>query len=184
MTFGNLVALAQSNVVRLLASSSIAQSGYFLLGGVALGGSELALRSLIVFAAACALMNPGAFAVVSRVGRELAEFTGLGRSAPVAGAAMEVFLISLVGIPPLGGLVGKFLLFGATIDAGFIWLAVVGILNSGLSLAVYLRIVVPMYQQPKGVVALSRFADMVWTVALVATVAVGLVAQALLGRMA
>jgi NADH-quinone oxidoreductase subunit N len=184
MTYGNLAALVQSNVVRLLAYSSIAQSGYFLLGVVAVGGSDLALRSLIVFAAAYAAMNLGAFAVVSRVGRNLAEFTGLGRSAPVTGAAMVIFLISLVGIPPLGGFVGKFLLFGAAIDAGFTWLAVVAILNSVLSLAVYLRIIVPMYRQPKGVVTLSRLADVVWIVALVATVAVGLAAQALLGRIA
>ena len=184
MTYGNLAALVQENVVRLLAYSSIAQSGYFLLGVVAVGGSDLALQSLIVFAAAYAAMNLGAFAVVARVGRNLRAFTGLGRSAPATGVAMVIFLISLVGIPPLAGFVGKFLLFGAAIEAGFTWLAVVAILNSVLSLAVYLRIVVPMYQQPKGMVAPSRLADVIWAVALVATVGVGLAAQVLLGRIA
>lgn len=184
MTYGNLAALVQENVVRLLAYSSIAQSGYFLLGVVAVGQGGLALQSLIVFAAAYAAMNLGAFAVVLQVGRNLGKFTGLGRAAPAAGAAMVVFLISLVGIPPLGGFVGKLLLFGAAIEAGFLWLAVVGILNSVLSLAVYLRIVVPMYRMPKEAPASSRLLVATWAVALVLTVAIGVGAQVLLGRLA
>ena len=186
MTYGNLAALVQENVVRLLAYSSIAQSGYFLLGVVAFGQSGLAVRSLVVFAAAYAAMNLGAFAIVLLTGRNLRDFAGLGRSRPAAGAAMVVFLISLVGIPPLGGFVGKLLLFGAAIEAGFTWLAVAAILNSVLSLAVYLRIVVPMYQVPKGARgparAPARAGAVVWAVALGATVAVGLAAQLLLGR--
>jgi NADH-quinone oxidoreductase subunit N len=180
MTYGNLAALVQENVVRLLAYSSIAQSGYFLLGVVAVERGDLALPALVVFAAAYAAMNLGAFAVVALAGRELRDFAGLGRSRPVAGAAMVIFLISLVGVPPLAGFVGKFLLFGAAIEAGFTWLAVVAILNSVLSLAVYLRIVVPMYQAPKEAPASTRSIEAVWVVALVATVAVGLAAQALL----
>lgn len=181
MTYGNLAALVQDNVVRLLAYSSIAQSGYFLLGIVAVERGSLALPSLVVFAAAYAAMNIGAFAVVAIAGRELREFAGLGRSRPAAGAAMVLFLISLVGVPPLAGFVGKFLLFGAAIEAGFTWLAVVAILNSVLSLAVYLRIVVPMYQTSKEAPASTRSVAAVWVVALVATVSVGLAAQALLG---
>ena len=179
MTYGNLTALVQENVVRLLAYSAIAQSGYFLLGVVALGRSDLALPSLVVFAAAYAAMNVGAFAVVLLVGSDLRDFAGLGRSRPAAGVAMVVFLISLVGVPPLAGFVGKFLLFGAAIEAGFVWLAVIAILNSVLSLAVYLRIVVPMYQAPKATPD-SRAVTAVWMVALVATVAVGLAVQLLL----
>lgn len=182
MTYGNLAALVQDNVVRLLAYSSIAQSGYFLLGVIAVGRGDLALPSLVVFAAAYAAMNLGAFAVVALAGRDLHDFVGLGRSKPAAGVAMVIFLISLVGVPPLAGFVGKFLLFGAAIEVGFTWLAVVAILNSVLSLAVYLRIVVPMYQTPKEVPASTRSVAVVWIVALVATVAVGLAAQALLGR--
>lgn len=180
MTYGNLTALVQENVVRLLAYSAIAQSGYFLLGVVALGRSDLALPSLVVFAAAYAAMNVGAFAVILLVGRDLRDFAGLGRSRPAAGVAMVVFLISLVGVPPLAGFVGKFLLFGAAIEAGFVWLAVVAILNSVLSLAVYLRIVVPMYQAPKATPDRSRLVTAVWMVALVATVAAGLAVQVLL----
>ncbi|CAN5870325.1 NADH-quinone oxidoreductase subunit N [soil metagenome] len=182
MTYGNLAALVQDNVVRLLAYSSIAQSGYFLLGVVAIGQSELAVRSLILFAAAYAAMNLGAFAIVLSVGRNLRSFTGFGRTNPAAGVAMVVFLISLVGIPPLAGFVGKFLLFGAAIDAGFTWLAVIAILNSVLSLGVYLRVVVPMYGQPKEAATYSRTLVAVWSIALFFTLAIGLAAQMLLGR--
>jgi proton-translocating NADH-quinone oxidoreductase chain N len=181
MSYGNLAALVQENVVRLLAYSSIAQAGYFLLGVVAFGRGDLAPPALVVFAVAYAAMNLGAFAVVALAGRELRDFKGLGRSRPAAGAAMVVFLVSLVGVPPLAGFVGKFLLFGAVIEAGFTWLAVVAILNSVLSLAVYLRIVVPMYQTPKEAPAGERPVTAVWAVALVATVAVGLAAQLVIG---
>ena len=180
MTYGNLAALVQENVVRLLAYSAIAQSGYFLLGVVAVGESGLAVRSLVVFAAAYAAMNLGAFAIVALAGRNIRDFVGLGRSRPVAGAAMVVFLISLVGIPPLGGFVGKFLLFGAAIDSGFAWLAVVGILNSVISLAVYLRIVVPMYGQAKEAPVSPPPVAAVWVTALVFTFGIGLAAQVLL----
>ena len=184
MTYGNLAALVQDNVVRLLAYSSIAQSGYFLLGIVAIGQSGLALDALILFAAAYAAMNLGAFAIVLFVGRDLRSFAGLGRVHPAAGVAMVVFLVSLVGIPPLAGFVGKFLLFGAAIDAGFTWLAVIAILNSVLSLGVYLRIVVPMYGQPKDIPEPSRTVVAVWVIALSFTLGIGLAAQVLLGRIA
>ncbi|MGB3683618.1 MAG: NADH-quinone oxidoreductase subunit N [Rubrobacteraceae bacterium] len=184
MTYGNLAALVQDNVVRLLAYSSIAQSGYFLLGVVAVGQSTLAVRSLIIFAAAYAAMNLGAFTIVLSVGRDLRSFTGFGRTNPAAGVAMVIFMISLVGIPPLAGFVGKFLLFGAAIDAGFTWLAVVAILNSVLSLGVYLRVVAPMYGQPKETAVPSRTATAVWTMALFFTLAIGVAAQVLLGRVA
>ncbi|HZY65847.1 MAG TPA: proton-conducting transporter membrane subunit, partial [Rubrobacteraceae bacterium] len=140
--------------------------------------------SLIVFAAAYAAMNLGAFTIVLFVGRDLRAFTGLGRTNPAAGAAMVVFLISLVGIPPLAGFVGKFLLFGAAIDAGFTWLAVIAILNSVLSLGVYLRVVVLMYGQPKEPPTPSRTVVAVWMIALLFTLGIGLAAQVLLGRIA
>lgn len=181
MTYGNLAALAQENVVRLLAYSSIAQSGYFLLGVVATGRGDLAVPSLVVFAAAYAAMNLGAFAIVLLAGRGLRDLAGLGRSRPAAGAAMVVFLISLVGVPPLAGFVGKFLLFGAAMQAGFLWLAIAAILNSVLSLGVYLRVIVPMYGTAKEAPASAWSATAVWIVALVATVGVGLGAQVLLG---
>lgn len=180
MTYGNLAALVQTSLLRLLAYSSIAQSGYFLLGVVALGRSDLATASLVVFAAAYAAMNMGAFAVVAVAGRELEDFSGLGRSAVGLGVAMVLFLLSLVGIPPLAGFAGKLLLFGAAMNAGYAWLAVVGILNSVLSLAVYLRIIVAMYWRPARQPGSMLPALFVAGVALVFTVGLGLGAEALL----
>ncbi len=181
MTYGYLAALVQDNVIRLLAYSSIAQSGYFLLGIVAVGASELALPSIILFAAAYAAMNLGAFAVAAATGRNLSDFGGLGRSRPLMGIAMVVFLLSLVGIPPLAGFVGKFLLFAAAIDVQFTWLAVVAIVNSVLSLAVYLRIVVPMYRQGETAsVASDTWLGIVVLLTLVATLILGLAAQFIL----
>ena len=174
MTYGNLAALPQTNVVRLLAYSSIAQAGYFLLGVAALGQSNLAVRSLIVFAAAYAAMNLGAFAVTLGVGRDVDAFAGFGRSCPWVGAAMVVFLLSLVGLPPLAGFAGKLLLFGAAIDAGMTWLAVVAILNSVLSLAVYLRIIVPMYRTAEPAPTLIHPVVAVSGVALVLTLLIGI----------
>jgi|TARA_R110000787_G_scaffold31181_7_gene82981 NADH-quinone oxidoreductase subunit N len=146
MTYGYLTALVQTNLVRLIAYSSIAQSGYFMLGIVALGASPLAVPGLIVLGAAYVAMNLGAFAVVMISGRSLNDMRGFGRKRPVMGVAMVIFLLSLIGIPPLFGFVGKVYLFTAAIEAGFLWLAVIGILNSVLALGVYLRIIVPMYQ--------------------------------------
>lgn len=187
MTYGYLAALVQSNIVRLLAYSSIAQAGYFLLGVIAVGASPLALPSLIIFAAAYAAMNLGAFAVVMGTGRSLDEFLGMGRRNIAMGVAMVVFLLSLVGIPPLAGFIGKFLLFGASIDAGFTWLTVVAILNSVLSLAVYLRIVVPMYQQsdqtPPSASRPTALVTLTWGIALVFTLGIGLAAQGIFAQL-
>ena len=185
MTWGYLAALVQDNVIRLLAYSSIAQSGYFLLGIVAVGASGLALPSLVLFAAAYAAMNLGAFAVVAMTGRTLEAFRGLGRTRPLIGVAMVVFLLSLVGIPPLGGFAGKFMLFAAAIDADLTWLAVVAIANSVLALGVYLRIIVPMYQKALTAPTTLRAAGVVSATTLVlfaATILIGLAAQALLMR--
>ncbi len=187
MTWGYLAALTQDHVVRLLAYSSIAQAGYFLLGIVAIGASPLAITSLVVFAAAYAAMNLGAFAIVQGIGRTIKDFSGIGRTRPLTGIAMTIFLLSLVGIPPLAGFAGKFLLFGAAIDAHFTWLAVVAIFNSVVSLAVYLRIIVPMYRSGESADPTPAPAGrnpfmirIVWLVALVATIGLGLSAQLIL----
>ncbi|WP_243470465.1 NADH-quinone oxidoreductase subunit N [Vreelandella lionensis] len=185
MTYGYLAALAQTNVIRLLAYSSIAQSGYFLLGILAVGASELALPSIILFAAAYAAMNLGAFAVAASTGRTLNDFDGLGRAQPLIGLAMVIFLLSLVGIPPLAGFVGKFLLFAAVIDVQYTWVAVVAIINSVLSLAVYLRLVVPMYRQGNVVVARTDiWLKAVLIIALTVTLLLGVFAQVFVGPLA
>lgn len=188
MSWGYLAALTQKNVVRLLAYSSVAQAGYFLLAIVAVGISPWAISSLVLFAAAYAAMNLGAFAIIQGTGRTLDDFTQVGHIRPVTGVAMTIFLMSLVGIPPLAGFAGKFLLFGAAMDAHFIWLAFAAILNSVLSLAVYLRMIVPMYRlcgenkkttlQAQEPLFLIRT---VWLVALIITIGLGLAAQLILG---
>ncbi len=146
MIFGYLAALVQNQMVRLIAYSSIAQSGYLLLGIVAVGSGALALPSLVVFAGAYIAMNLGAFAVIMIAGRELRDFAGLGRQAPLIGLAMLIYLLSLTGIPPLFGFIGKAYLFAAAMDAGYLWLAVVAIIGSVLALAAYLRIIAEMYK--------------------------------------
>ncbi|HEN47161.1 MAG TPA: NADH-quinone oxidoreductase subunit N, partial [Mizugakiibacter sp.] len=145
------------------------------------------ITSLVVFAAAYAAMNLGAFAIVQGTGRTIHDFSGVGRTHPLTSIAMTIFLLSLVGIPPLAGFAGKFLLFGAAIDAHFTWLAVVAILNSVVSLAVYLRIIVPMYRSDENADSTPAPADrnpfmvrIVWLVALFVTIGLGLSAQLIL----
>jgi NADH-quinone oxidoreductase subunit N len=175
MTYGTVAALFQNNVKRLLAYSSIAQSGYFLFAVAFLGKSDLAVPGLIIFAAAYAAMNIGAFAVAAQVGTRLSDFGGLAKRKPWVAFAMVIFLLSLVGIPPLFGFIGKILLFGVAIENQAVLLATAGILNSVISLAVYLRIVAPMYwgretQTPK----LSLSVTFVWMTCLLITLIVGL----------
>ena len=150
MTFGNLVALVQTNVKRLLAYSTIAQVGYLLIGFIV--NTRLGLEALIVYLAAYLFMNLGAFAcvvaVVQDTGREsLDAFRGLAKRSPVLVVLTTLFLLSLAGIPPLLGFVGKFLLFGAAIQAGYVALAVVGVVNSTVALYYYVRIIREMYLQ-------------------------------------
>ncbi len=148
MTVGNLAALPQRNVKRLLAYSSIAHGGYLLMGGVLLTSDGLSaiLFYLIVYL----FMNLGAFYVVILVandsGSEMIEgYRGLSSRSPLVAAAMMIFLVSLTGIPPFAGFFGKFFLFKAVIDKGFYWLAFVGLLNSVISLYYYARIIKAMY---------------------------------------
>jgi NADH-quinone oxidoreductase subunit N len=189
MAYGYLAALVQTNLVRLLAYSSVAQSGYFMLGITALGRSDQDLPGIIVFGAAYVAMNLGAFAIVMVAGRDLDSLRGFGRRRPVAGVAMVVFLLSLTGIPPLFGFIGKVYLFAAAIEAGFLWLVVIGVLGSVLALGVYLRMIVPMYQAAEPVAAEAAVASenlhpalrLAWGVSAVVTLAMGLFAGLLPG---
>ncbi len=191
MTLGNLAALAQRSVVRLLAYSSIAQAGYLLMGVAALHGSDAALPALLFYAMAYAATNLAAFAVVLAVARErgsvdLAAFAGLGRRHPWWTAALVVAFLSLLGLPPLSGFVGKLEVFRAAIDAGQAWLAVVAVLNTVISVYPYLRVVGPAVLQPDPAdgrepgppLAAPLAAGLV--LATVATVAIGIVAEPLL----
>jgi len=181
MTYGNIVALWQNNVVRLLAYSTVAQAGYFLIAITVFKMGVLATPALVVFALAYAAMNIGAFAIVQWAGEKLDHFNGLGKVHPVSSIGMTIFLFSLVGIPPLAGFAGKFLLFGAAINNGYGWLAIAAIINSVLSLTVYLRIIIPMYSKEAAVINKPAFKTVVvWKIAVVVTVLAGIGVQWLL----
>jgi NADH-quinone oxidoreductase subunit N len=149
MTVGNFAALTQSNVKRILAYSSIAHAGYLLIGIVA--GTTRGVTATLVYLMVYSFMQLGAFGVVvllrraDVVGDELKDFSGLAFRNPFAAFAMLLFMLSLGGIPPTAGFMGKFWLFSAAIDAKYYWLAVIGVLNSAVSLYYYVRIVVFMY---------------------------------------
>ncbi|MFQ5864200.1 MAG: NADH-quinone oxidoreductase subunit N, partial [bacterium] len=150
MTLGNLIAIVQNNIKRLLAYSSIAHAGYALMGTVLL--SEQGIYATIFYLVVYYLMNLGAFLVVivnqDLVGSEsINDYKGLAWTAPIPAVAMGVFLFSLTGLPPTGGFVGKFYLFAALIKGGteYYWLAVVGIINSVISLYYYARILKAMF---------------------------------------
>jgi NADH-quinone oxidoreductase subunit N len=152
MTVGNVMALQQDNIKRMLAYSSIAHAGYILVAVVA-GGPE-GLAAVVFYTLAYTLMNFGAFAILilaSGADKErvtFADYAGYGYVAPMLALAMFVFMLSLAGIPLTAGFAGKFQIFKTVIDQGFIWLAVIGVLNSVVSLYYYLRLVVMMYMQP------------------------------------
>jgi NADH-quinone oxidoreductase subunit N len=154
MTVGNVVALMQSNIKRMLAYSSIAHAGYLLVGMVAGGpdGGSAILFYLIVYA----FMTLGAFAVVVAVGRAgepnelLDDYAGIAFRSPFLGVAMSVFMLSLAGIPPLGGFIAKFYVFTAAIQSGYVGLAVIGVLNSVISVYYYAGVLVRMYMTEGG----------------------------------
>ena len=156
MTVGNLGALRQTNIKRMLAYSSIAHAGYMLIGVVAFRTENVALAPLLYYVLAYIFMNLGAFGVAIVVGEatgtdEISGWAGLARRAPALAGMMAVFLLSLTGIPPLAGFVGKLYLFLAAIgDEQLWWLAVVAIANSVVSLYYYANVLKQMYFAPAG----------------------------------
>ncbi len=156
MTVGNFAALTQSNLKRMLAYSSIAHAGYLLIGVVA--GTTRGITAMLIYLFVYAFMQLGAFAVVALlrredvIGDELKDLNGLYFRQPFAAVAMLLFMLSLGGVPPMAGFMGKFWLFGAAIESGYVWLAVIGVLNSAVSLYFYIRIVVFMWlrNEPTG----------------------------------
>ena len=150
MIYGNVVALWQKNVKRLLAYSSIAHAGYILLGIIVM--DKLGTQATLFYLLSYFLMNFGAFYVViliaNKTGSEnLDDYRGLGKKMPLAGAALTVFLISLVGLPPTFGFIGKLMIFSALLAKGslYIWLALIGIMTSVISLYYYMLIPLNMY---------------------------------------
>ncbi len=162
MTIGNLVAIAQANLKRMLAYSTIAHMGYLLIGPVV--GTPLGVAAVLFYSLVYACMTIGAFGMVVLLahgtvrGDQIDDFTGLAQRSPLAAGIMLLFLLSLTGIPPTAGFVGKFYLFAAAVDAGYIWLVLIAVVNSAISLYYYMRVVMVMYMRelpPQGI-ALSR----------------------------
>lgn len=184
MTVGNLIAVSQSNIKRMLAYSSVAQAGYLLIALPV--GTQYAVAGAMFHVLTHAFMKSGAFMVVagmSSVGERLEDFKGLGKRSPFLAISMALFLLSLAGIPPLAGFASKFVLFSSavygSVDPGpgwLIWLAVAAVLNSALSLYYYARVIKYMYMDPPAneeKVKAPRWTMVAILVALVMTVLLG-----------
>ena len=153
MILGTVVGVAQTNLKRMLAYSSIAHAGYMLVGIVA--GNEVGKAAILFYLAAYALTNVAAFAVIALLGTkshpndELRDYAGLWHSHPALAGLMTIVLLSLGGFPPTAGFIAKWYIFSAAVGSGYYWLAVIGFLSSVVSVFFYLRIVVMMYMSER-----------------------------------
>ncbi len=149
MFIGNLAALVQTNVKRMLAYSSIAHAGYIMVAFTA--STDLGVAAVLFYLAAYALMKIGAFLVVTHLGQqgeqrlEIKDYAGLGMRQPVLAACFSLFLLSLLGLPATGGFLGKFFAFQAALDSRVIWLVVIAAINSVIGAYYYLRVIIAMY---------------------------------------
>jgi NADH-quinone oxidoreductase subunit N len=166
MTLGNLTAIRQTNIKRMLAYSSIAQVGYVLIGLVSVTAlSTRAVQGVLLYLLAYLFTNAGAFIAAIAFSHvtnsdEIADYAGLVRRAPALAAVMVVFFMSLAGLPPTAGFVGKLLVFGSAVETGYYYLAIVGVLNSVVSVVYYFNVVRQMFFLPPAVeerLALPRF---------------------------
>lgn len=185
MIVGNLIAISQTNIKRLLAYSSIAHAGYILMAFVPFGNPDVRPVSIaagLFYLVAYAVTNFGAWAVVIALeksegkGLNLDDYAGLGRKYPALAAAMTIFMLSLTGVPPTLGLIGKLYLFRAVIAGGFYGLAIIGVLTSLISAYYYLRVVVIMYMR-EGEPQTTRdpWLNLTWGLTALATVVVSLI---------
>jgi NADH-quinone oxidoreductase subunit N len=151
MSVGNITALRQDNIKRMLAYSSIAHAGYCLVGFTA--GNGTGTSAILFYMLSYAFMNIGAFAIIILIAKKgesngtVMDLAGLGFKRPVLALAMTIFMFSLAGVPPTAGFIGKFYLFSGAIQEGYIWLAILGVLNSAASVYYYLRVIVYMYMK-------------------------------------
>ncbi len=148
MTLGNVIAISQTNIKRLLAYSSIAQAGYILMGITVF--SSLGLSAVLIYLLAYAFTNMGAFMVVIAVSNylgndEIQSYAGLSKRSPFLAAAMTLFLLSLAGLPPMAGFIGKFYVFSAVLQGGAVYLAIAAAINSAIAAYYYFKIVRLMY---------------------------------------
>ncbi len=162
MTVGNIIALSQTNIKRMLAYSSIAHAGYIMVAFVA--GNELGKSSILFYLLAYVFMNIGAFTVVILLGKkgeentQLADYAGVGFKHPLLAASMSIFMLSLAGVPPMAGFMAKFYVFSAAVKAKYYWLAVIGVLNSAVAAYYYLRVLIYMYfREPERELAVGAF---------------------------
>jgi len=189
MTVGNIAAIAQQNMKRMLAYSSIAHAGYLLIALVA--GQQAGFASLLYYLLAYAFMNLGAFAVVVALERrhdrylQLADYAGVGFRYPILGLSMALFMFSLSGLPPTAGFMAKFYVFSAAVEQGYIGLAIIGVLNSLISIYYYLRPIVLMYmEEPKAEMpslSLAPFIFAALVLAILGTLHLGLFPAHMLG---
>jgi NADH-quinone oxidoreductase subunit N len=182
MTIGNLGALVQDNVKRLLAYSSIAHAGYVLAAFAA--KPDLGVSPVMFYVASYAAMNVGAFVVVSHFANQgekyvtLEDYAGLGRRSPALAATFTFFLMSLIGIPITGGFFAKFYVLNSDLKSGLVGLAIILVLNSALGAYYYLRIIVMMYmREPRGdvpVTPIPAAAAIAMAICVAATLALGI----------
>ena len=159
LVLGNLIAIVQTNIKRMLAYSSIAHAGYALIGFVAAGratgasGGTPGLASVMIYLALYSFMTLGAFAVIGMLrkggieGEEIEDFTGLAKRQPLAAFLMLLFMASLAGIPPTAGFIGKFYVFMAAVESGLAWLAAIALIFAAVSAYYYMRVVMVMYMR-------------------------------------
>jgi NADH-quinone oxidoreductase subunit N len=191
MIVGNVVAISQTNIKRLLAYSSIAHAGYILMAFVPYGQAGVVATSVasgLFYLVSYAISNFGAWAVVIALegqagrGLQIGDYAGLGRKRPALAAAMAVFMLSLTGIPPTLGFVGKFYLFRAAIEGQYYLLAVIGVVTSLISAYYYLRVVVTMYMRDgEPDTASEPWLNLTWAVSAILTVLVSIVPSPLFG---
>jgi NADH-quinone oxidoreductase subunit N len=162
MILGNVAALVQENIKRMLAYSSIAHAGYILIGMIA--GGKAGISGVLYYLLAYTFTNLGAFGIVALVGRKgearimLEDYRGLGNSNPLLAVAMAIFMFSLAGIPPTAGFIGKFTIFSAALAQGYIWLVIIAVLTSMVSVFYYFRVIMKMYMEaPETQQAALRF---------------------------
>ncbi|MBN1615654.1 MAG: NADH-quinone oxidoreductase subunit N, partial [Deltaproteobacteria bacterium] len=186
MTVGNLVALLQENIKRMLAYSSIAHAGYIMIGLVAAShaAGDMGSYSILYYLLAYTFMTMGAFIVVVLYGRHaeenlnISDYAGMGYKYPLLGVAMAIFMFSLAGVPPTAGFVGKFYIFASAVKGGFVDLAIIGIINSILSVYYYLRVTVMIYMREPAAdspaLKFSRAATLATVIAAAATLILGI----------
>ncbi len=181
MTTGNVIAVVQTNIKRMLAYSAIAHAGYILVGMAA--ASAEAGSAVLYYLLAYAFTNLGAFAIVVALERRgvagdmVADYRGLSTRSPALSAAMAIFLLSLAGIPPLSGFMGKFYVFSAALRQGYTWLVIIAVLNSVIAAYYYISVIVAMYMEEGG----ADIARLARKPALAAAIALAAIATVLIG---